>query len=89
LKDMKLHTWLAENDRTATWLAEKTGLSVSYVSRLIERDGVAEKTPSMETCTKISTATNGAVTANDFMSERKPRRRVRQRKRAAAEATAA
>ena len=75
---MKLHTWLVENDKTATWLADETGLSVSYVSRLIERDGVAEKrTPSMLTCAKISMATGGAVTANDFMSEPKPKKRVR------------
>ena len=75
---MKLHTWLAVNDKTATWLADQTGLSVSYVSRLIERDGVAEKrTPSMETCAKISLATGGSVTANDFMSEPKPKKRAR------------
>lgn len=72
---MKLHLWLAENKRTPTWLAKKTGLSVSYVSRLIERDGVAEKSPSMETCAKIFKATGGAVTANDFVPASKPRRR--------------
>jgi len=74
---MKLHLWLEKNDRTATWLAEKTGLSVSHVSRLIERKGVAEKSPSMETCLKISEATDGEVTANDFMpsAKRRPPRR--------------
>lgn len=71
---MKLHTWLAENDKTATWLAEQTGLSVSYVSRLIERGGTAEKSPSMDTCAKISDATNGEVTANDFMPSPKKKR---------------
>ena len=75
---MKLHLCLAKNDKTATWLAEKTGLSVSHVSRLIERDGVAEKSPSMETCLKISEATDGEVTANDFMpsAKRRPARRT-------------
>ena len=72
---MKLHTWLKVNDKTATWLAEQTGLSVSYISRLLEKDGAAEKrTPSMETCAKISRATDGKVTANDFMSEPKPKK---------------
>ena len=71
---MKLHLWLEKNDRTATWLADKTGLSVSHVSRLIERKGVAEKSPSMETCLKISEATGGEVTADDFMSSAKTRR---------------
>jgi hypothetical protein len=72
---MKLHTWLEKNARTATWLADKTGLSVSHVSRLIERKGVAEKSPSMETCVKISDATGGEVTANDFM-DAKPRKKA-------------
>ncbi len=75
---MKLHTWLRENGRNATWLASETGLSVSYVSRLIERDGVAEKSPSMETCAKIAEATGGKVSANDFvpaMRKRNPKKR--------------
>lgn len=63
---MKLHTWLQENQKTATWLADQTGLSVSHITRLIERDGVAEKCPSLEAAAKISAATGGAVTANDF-----------------------
>jgi DNA-binding transcriptional regulator YdaS (Cro superfamily) len=78
---MKLHEWLATNGKTATWLAEETGLSVSHVSRLIERDGVAEKSPSMEACAAISVATGGDVTANDFMPEPKPRKRRIARKR--------
>ena len=73
---MKLHTWLEQNGRTATWLAEQTGLSVSHVYRLVERNGVAEKAPSLEACAKISGATGGEVTANDFMPEPKPKRRV-------------
>lgn len=84
---MKLHTWLTENGRTVTWLAEKTGLSVPYVSRLIERDGVAERSPSMETCAKIGMATGWAVTANDFVS--KVRKQVRRRKPTRAESCAA
>ena len=64
---MKLGAWLEQNGRTATWLADKTGISVSHVCRLIERNGVTEKMPSMEACAKISEATDGEVTANDFM----------------------
>jgi hypothetical protein len=74
---MKLHTWLAENGKSVTWLAQQTSLSVSYVSRLVERDGVAEKTPSMETCAKIAQATDGRVTANDFVPAGKMRSRKR------------
>ena len=65
---MKLHTWLDDNRRTASWLAAKTGLSVSYVSRLASK-GELERSPSMEACAKISEATGGQVTANDFMPE--------------------
>jgi DNA-binding transcriptional regulator YdaS (Cro superfamily) len=84
---MKLHEWLATNGKTATWLAEQTGLSVSHVSRLIERDGVAEKSPSMEACAAISQATGGEVTANDFMPEPKPKgRRARPSQRAVSRA---
>lgn len=88
---MKLHTWLAANNRNVTWLAQKTGLSVSYVSRLVERDGVAEKTPSMETCAKIALATDGAVTANDFVpvGRVKPRKRISRKREPRAAAVAA
>jgi DNA-binding transcriptional regulator YdaS (Cro superfamily) len=83
---MKLHRWLAKNDKTATWLADRTGLSISHVSRLIERNGVAEKLPSLEACARISEATGGQVTADDFMPDTpvKKRGRSEQRARAAA-----
>jgi transcriptional regulator with XRE-family HTH domain len=64
---MKLHDWLKQHGKTATWLAEQTGLHASYVYRLVERDGVAERSPSIETCAKIQEATGGDVTATDFM----------------------
>lgn len=81
---MKLGAWLEQNGRTATWLADKTGLSVSHVSRLIERNGVTEKKPSMEACAKISEATNGEVTANDFMPPSSKKRKTHERGRVAA-----
>lgn len=70
---MKLHEWLATNGKTATWLAQETGLSASHISRLIERNGVAEKLPSIDTCVAISKATGGLVTANDFMPAPEPK----------------
>ena len=67
---MKLHTWLAENGKTATWLAGRTGLSISYLSRVI----AGARIPSLETCGLIGQATNGAVTANDLVPS-SPRKR--------------
>lgn len=67
---MKLHTWLLTNDKTATWLAAKTGKSVSYLSRVIS----GARVPSLETCGLIGEATGGKVTANDLVPT-SPRRR--------------
>ena len=64
---MKLGAWLVKNDKTVTWLADQTGMSISHLSRLIERNGKAEKKPSMEAAALIAEATGGEVTANDFM----------------------
>lgn len=72
---MKLHDWLTKNGKTATWLAERTGLSVSYAYRLAGRDGVPERCPSIDTCVKIAAATDGAVTVIDFMPEPEPKRK--------------
>lgn len=69
-KHMKLHTWLSVNDKTATWLAARTGLSVSYLSRVI----AGARVPSLETCGLIGKATNGEVTANDLVPT-SPRKR--------------
>lgn len=68
---MKLHTWLSENNKSAAWLAQETGLSAPYVSRLI----AAERTPSIDTCAKIAAATGGQVTVLDFMPEPEPKRK--------------
>jgi hypothetical protein len=69
---MKLHDWLEKECKTATWLADKTGLHVSYIYRLVGRDGVAERSPSIDTCAKIAAATEGEVTVLDFMPEPEP-----------------
>jgi hypothetical protein len=72
---MKLHDWLKKNGKTATWLAERTGLHLSYIYRLGGRDGVAERSPSIDTCAKIAEATGGGVTVIDFMPEPEPKRK--------------
>lgn len=66
---MKLGPWLEKKGKTVTWLADRTGLSISHLSRLIERNGKAEKKPSMEAAARIAEATDGQVTANDFMPD--------------------
>jgi hypothetical protein len=76
---MKLHAWLAESGKTASWLAEKTGLSAGYVSR-IGRDGVPKRIPSLETCAKIASATDGMVTAIDFVPPTAPRAKAKKRR---------
>jgi hypothetical protein len=76
---MKLHDWLVQNCRSATWLAEQAELSVSYVYRLVGRDGVAERTPSIETCAKIAKVTGGEVTVLDFMPPEDPKQKKRVR----------
>lgn len=68
---MKLQAWLSENNKSAAWLAQETGLSAPYVWRLVE----GERTPSIETCAKIAKATGGGVTVVDFMPEPEPKRK--------------
>jgi hypothetical protein len=76
---MKLHDWLEQHGKTATWLAEQTGLHASYCYRLVERNGVAERSPSIETCAKIQEATGGSVTATDFMPSSQKQKRINPR----------
>lgn len=65
---MKLQEWLDHNGRSVTWLSQQTGLSISYLSRLI----AGERSLSMTTAAKIAEATNGEVTADDWMRQRPP-----------------
>ncbi len=62
---MKLRTWLAKNEHNVSWLARESGLSVSFVSRLV----TGEKLPSLETCARIARITKGEVTALDFAAK--------------------
>ena len=65
---MKLQDWLDRNGRSVTWLSAQTGLSISYLSRLI----AGERSLSMSTAAKIAAATNNEVTADDWMRQRPP-----------------
>lgn len=62
---MKLADYLAHAALTDQAFADKIGMSQSAVNRL--RRG--ETRPDWETASKIAHATDGAVTANDFMPE--------------------
>ncbi|WP_246252053.1 helix-turn-helix domain-containing protein [Ancylobacter pratisalsi] len=60
---MNLANYLAANELTDAAFAERIGRERSFVTRL--RTGRA--TPSLATVAAIQVATNGAVTATDFM----------------------
>lgn len=60
---MKLDTYLNENDLTETDFGRRIGLSQSQVNR-IRND---KSWPSKGIMERIASATNGAVTANDFV----------------------
>lgn len=63
---MRLNKFLEANSITATAFAERIGLTPSQVSRLSR--GV--NWPTKETAERIREATNGAVTADDFLPPR-------------------
>lgn len=65
---MKLASYLSEAGLTDQAFADQIGKSQSAVNRL--RRG--ETRPDWETLAKIAQATNGAVTANDFMPAPSP-----------------
>lgn len=62
---MKLEAFLSETGITNAAFGRQIGRDASSVSRL--RRG--ETRPDWETAAKIAQATNGAVTANDFMPD--------------------
>lgn len=66
---MKLGDWLRENRMTHEDFADRVGCDHSTISRLIPRPGKKQvRKPSFVLAKKISEATNGEVTANDFVS---------------------
>lgn len=65
---MQLVDWLKAHNMTGTDLANLIGVDDSTINRLIPKDGKKQKRrPSLDLAAKISAATNGEVTANDFM----------------------
>lgn len=59
---MKLAHYLAEKQATASQFARELGVPVSTVTRLLR----GERRPGIELVARISAATNGVVTAEDF-----------------------
>lgn len=65
---MQLVDWLKAHNMTGTDLANLLGVDDSTINRLIPKDGKKQmRRPSLDLAARISAATNGEVTANDFM----------------------
>lgn len=65
---MKLGDWLRENHMTHEDFAAKVDVDHSTISRIIPRPGKKQtRKPSFELVSKIAKATDGQVTANDFV----------------------
>ena len=65
---MKLSDYAQATGTTATELAERLGVSVSTITRLI-RD---ERRPSLDLAERIARHTNGQVQPSDFMRDATP-----------------
>jgi transcriptional regulator with XRE-family HTH domain len=67
---MKLAAWLKKEGKTGTDLASLIGCDDATINRLIPKAGKKQtRRPSLDLAAKISTATGGEVTANDFMED--------------------
>lgn len=60
---MKLHDYLQGTNTKPSQLAARMGKPASTITRLLK----GTRRPSIELARQISDATDGAVTANDFM----------------------
>lgn len=63
---MKLEQYLKDHDIKPSDFAARLGRPASTITRLIKN----ERSPSLALMQEIAIATNGAVTANDFMHSR-------------------
>lgn len=63
---MKLAAYLAQENLSPSQFADRLGVPASTVSRILQ----GEREPRLGTIAKIREATNGLVTANDFMEPR-------------------
>ncbi len=61
---MTLADYLTREKTSPAAFAEKVGVPASTISRILKGD----RSPRLETIAKIEEATDGAVTANDFMA---------------------
>lgn len=61
-EDMKLADYISSKQTTASRLAGEVGVPVSTITRLLR----GERRPGIELVARISSATSGAVTAEDF-----------------------
>lgn len=59
---MKLAHWLARENRTDAWLAERVGRDRSIITRIKRGDAL----PSVEVAAAIQRLTGGEVTATDY-----------------------
>jgi hypothetical protein len=67
---MRLESWLAEQQKTPTELANELGVDVSTITRLIPDSGKKQiRRPGWDLIAKIKVATGGKVTADDFMAD--------------------
>lgn len=67
---MKLADWLRREHKTGAELAERIGVDVTTINRLIPKEGKKQiRKPSFDLAAAISIATNGEVTPNDFLDE--------------------
>lgn len=68
---MKLHDYLSENSIKVEAFAARVRLSADSIYKYLR----GERTPNGHTISKIITATNGEVTANDFYDLPPPKKR--------------
>lgn len=67
---MTLQDYLSAKHILASHFADRIGVSVSTITRLLPSDGKKQtRRPGWDLIEKIAAATDGAVTANDFMPE--------------------
>ncbi|WP_183921586.1 helix-turn-helix transcriptional regulator [Sphingomonas sp. BK069] len=69
---MRLSAFLELPGQRATDIARKCGVAVSTITRVAK----GEKRPSMDLAEKIRAATNGAVSADDFLPPFEPAARL-------------
>ena len=70
---MRLAEYLKVHNMTGSELAGRVGVSESTINRLIPKPGKRQhRQPSLDLMRKIREATNGAVTADDFLDDDHP-----------------